>query len=387
MTAKPSPGVVERHARECATSTGEPGLHPRSTSPGCSTPCATIHQRSCASRTDNKAPCDCEPTTGGKLYRTFSGKGAKSAAKAWRSEAVPAARSGAMHATTKQTLREAANAWLDKCARGEVLSRYRLPHAPSALRGYRADLERYVLPDIGGMKLAEIRRGDVQALVNRLNGTGLSGSKIRNVVIPLQAMYRWADQLKMVSYDPTVNLALPETGGRREWSCTPAQGKALLEALPDDVRAVFATALFAGLRRGELRALRVSSLRILNGVGAIDVQHGWDDYEGERETKSRASVREVPMPAALRAILDEHVARLELVGDALLFPNARPRDKQTAASGPFTPSYVQDRADEAWKDAGLERATLHQLRHGYTSWLDAAGVPETRSAATSDTPT
>ena len=66
------------------------------------------------------------------------------------------------------------------------------------------------------------------------------------------------------------------------------------------------------------------------------------------------------------------------------------------ASGPFTSSFVQDRADEAWaatcatcggtKDehepghdfAPLERATLHQLRHGYTSWLDAAGVPESR---------
>ena len=117
-------------------------------------------------------------------------------------------------------------------------------------------------------------------------------------MIPVQALYRWADRREMVSIDPTVNLELPETGGRREWSCTPAQGKALLDALPDEVCPVFTTALYAGLRRGELRALRVSNLRVLNGVGAIDVQHGWDDYEGERDTKSRASVREVPMPAA-----------------------------------------------------------------------------------------
>jgi hypothetical protein len=100
--------------------------------------------------------------------------------------------------------------------------------------------------------------------------------------------------------------------------------------------------------------------------------------EGERDTKSRASVREVPMPAVLRGILDKHTARLALEGDALMFPQLE------TPTRPFTPGYVQDRADEAWaatcatcgatKDdhdahrceafEPLARATLHELRHG-----------------------
>jgi integrase len=38
---------------------------------------------------------------------------------------------------------------------------------------------------------------------------------------------------------------------------------------------------------------------------------------------------------------------------------------------------VQDKADEAW--AQLERVTLHECRHSYSTYLDAAGVSETRA--------
>jgi integrase len=369
------------------------------------------HSRKCPSLPRNGGgKCDCQPTfqawyfdktkpmengsLGGKVYRSFP---TISAARDWRRDAVGEVKRGTRRPPSRLTLREAAEQWLEACERGEVLSRFRRPYAPSALRGYRADLNRYVLRDLGAVKLDDVRRRDIQALVDRLNGTELSGSKIRNVIVPVQALYRWADRREMVNVDPTINLELPETGGRREWSCTPTQGAALLEALPEDVRAVFATALYAGLRRGELRALRLANVRILNGVGAISVEHGWDDVAGERNTKSAASVREVPMPHALRTILDAHIERLGLTGDALVFPAAG-RTRGRPGSGPFTPGYVQDRADEAWastcttcgqpKDEHedgegcdyepLTRATLHELRHGYESFLDAAGVPETR---------
>jgi integrase len=38
---------------------------------------------------------------------------------------------------------------------------------------------------------------------------------------------------------------------------------------------------------------------------------------------------------------------------------------------------VQDKADDAW--AELERVTLHECRHSYSTYLDAAGVSETRA--------
>jgi integrase len=35
---------------------------------------------------------------------------------------------------------------------------------------------------------------------------------------------------------------------------------------------------------------------------------------------------------------------------------------------------VSERADEAWKSAGLDRITLHECRHTFASLMIAAGV-------------
>ena len=53
----------------------------------------------------------------------------------------------------------------------------RAPYKPAALRGYEADLRRYVLDDLGAHRLSDVRRGDLQALVDRLLGKGLSSSR------------------------------------------------------------------------------------------------------------------------------------------------------------------------------------------------------------------
>lgn len=46
----------------------------------------------------------------------------------------------------------------------------------------------------------------------------------------------------------------------------------------------------------------------------------------------------------------------------------------TRKAGASSPSRITARADKAWKDAGLERLTLHEARHCYASYMIAAGV-------------
>jgi integrase len=141
----------------------------------------------------------------------------------------------------------------------------------------------------------------------------------------------------------------------------------LLEALPADDRALWATATYAGLRRGELRALRASDLHATH----IEVEHGWDDYAGQIDPKSKAGSRQVPLPAILADLLAEHVAGTGRTGDELLFGRT--------AGAPFTPSFIRKRANEAWTVAKLERIGLHECRHSYSTYLDAAGISETRA--------
>src|SRR5438034_393111 len=87
-----------------------------------------------------------------------------------------------------------------------------------------------------------------------------------------------------------------------------AKGAALqlIDALPKGLQALYATAFFAGLRRGELRALRW--VDIDDSVSVITVRRNWDDIEGEVEPKSKRGERTVPVAGLLRRYLLEHKA-------------------------------------------------------------------------------
>ncbi len=55
---------------------------------------------------------------------------------------------------------------------------------------------------------------------------------------------------------------LPAPAGRRERIASPEEATRLLAALPPEDRALLATALYAGLRRGELRACASTTLTL-----------------------------------------------------------------------------------------------------------------------------
>jgi integrase len=273
-------------------------------------------------------------------------------------------------------VREFSDEWLENADAGKVLSKNRRPYTPSALRSIRHNLGRFVYPRIGGMKMAELRRRDVQVrLVDELIADGLGGQTIRNVVNALAAVCRYAIRRNLIVVNPTHDLELPERGGQRNWSRTPPEARRLIDALNSSDRALWGTALYAGLRRGELRALRVSDLHgLVDEVGElwISVERGWDDKEGPTiGPKSQAGIRRTLVPETLRVLLAAHIRATGRSGDELVFGRT--------ATEPFTPTRVGDFADAAWAKAGLQRVTLHECRHGFKTFMDAAGVSESRA--------
>jgi integrase len=139
----------------------------------------------------------------------------------------------------------------------------------------------------------------------------------------------------------------------------------LLDALSIEDRAIWGTALYAGLRYGELRALRWGAVDF--GGGKLWVRESWDPITGSIAPKTRTSKRRTPMPRLLRRLL---VARREHGGAAseeeLLFAG---RD-----GAPFHAASLYRRADLAWARAGIgERLRLHQARHTYASFMIPPG--------------
>src|SRR5262249_35412172 len=136
-----------------------------------------------------------------------------------------------------------------------------------------------------------------------------------------------------------------------------------------------------GLRRGELRALRVDNVN-----GDIRVEASWDNVEGEQAPKSEKGRRTVPLPSILRPFLVAHIERTGRSGHDFVFGST--------SSHPFTPKNVRRKALAAWKRENEKRTeqnkqrkteglpersllvpiTLHEARHTYVTLMHAAGL-------------
>jgi integrase len=75
-----------------------------------------------------------------------------------------------------------------------------------------------------------------------------------------------------VSINPTTGLEIPAARRGRDRIAPPEECAELLGALPQGERALWATAMFGGLRRGELMALRIEDVDLAAGV--IHVRRG-----------------------------------------------------------------------------------------------------------------
>ena len=289
-----------------------------------------------------------------------------SQARNWRQDALVAIRKGTMRAPAAISVREAAEQFIDGARARTVLDRSGRPYKPSSIRNYDGWLRRYVLPALGDKRLSDVRRADIQDLVDTLVGRGLAGSTVRNALDPLRRIYDRALKRDLVTLDPTDGIEWPGTSRKRDRIVTPAESRALLDALAVEDRALWATALYTGMRSGELRALRVGAVDL--DANVIYVAVGMDDVEGEIEPKSESGERVVPIIAELRPILLAHLMATGRRGKpkALVFGRTD--------SDPFLRSTPRARARRAWKAAGLEPVTMHDCRHTFASTMIAAGV-------------
>jgi integrase len=343
-----------------------------------------VHGRAC--RRSSRCPCPWEASVYSKrdrkkIRKTFT---TKAAAVVWRDDSRSAVRRKALRAPTVTTVQRAADELLEGMRDGSIPTRTGTRYKPATIRSYDEALTLRILPAIGPRRLTDVEREDVQELADRMTAEGLSASTVQNQLDPLRVIYRRAIRRDLVSVDPTKGLELRRPDGGRDRIATPDEARTLLGALQAEDRAIWATALYAGLRHGELRALRWSDIDVEGRV--IRVRRGWDAKEGEQDVKTDAGRRTVPILARLTPYLAAHKLATGRGGDALVFG--------VTADVPFEPSTVRRRALAAWgwttgrnpdahgpkritvkaRTDALERIGLHEARHTFASLMIAAGV-------------
>jgi len=331
------------------------------------------HHRWCPS--SSGGPCVCDPRWEAWVYsRRDRAKIRRSfpyywEARAWRHEQLELARIGRLRSTSQRTLAETASLWLALALEGSIRNRSGRRYKPSALRTIEQDLRLRLVPSLGDRQMAEITRLQLQCLVSRWLDTGLSPSKVRAIVSAARVLFRDFDLLpggeSQQLIDPTPGLRLPADGRPRERIATPAEARRLIGALEPRDRAVWATAMYAGLRYGELRALQVRDVDLERR--RIHVQRGWDQYEGEVDPKSEKGTRSTVIAHPLQVLVAQHLERTGRRGVDLIFGRTARR--------PFNGSTINARARAAWAARGEEPIGLQQCRHTAVSQMLDAGVP------------
>lgn len=324
------------------------------------------HTRSC--RSGGGGRCNCTPSYRAAVYLKREKKTVRATfetleeAREWREQALVAARRGGLRTPVAKTLEQVAEEWLEGARTGLITNRSGDNYKPAAVRGYEKALRLRIYPELGSTRFSDVRLVDLQALVDKWRADGFSASTIDSTINPLRAIYRRALNRGQVSINPTRGLELPAIRRTQRKFASPSEAAAMIGALPQPYRALWATAFYAGLRRGELQGLRAKDIDLDRGV--ISVERGWDYFEGEIPPKSAQGRRKVPIPGALRAYLD--AGELPADPEALVFGQGRHKA--------FEPRRVAEAARKAWEDAGLPRLTLHDARHTFASLMIAAGV-------------
>lgn len=230
-------------------------------------------------------------------------------------------------------------------------------HRPGTVVAVEGALTRHVYPVIGDRPLETVRPSDIQAMVK---GMSLSPSSVRVAMRYVSGIFKAAVLDRRIPVSPCQGVRLPRPEVRRVEVVPTGTVMALVDAVPDRMRAMLVLAAGTGMRQGEVFGLTVDRVDFLRRTVRVDRQIV--DGGGFGPPKTASSVRTIPLPQTVVDALAAHLQAFPAGEDGLVFtrPSGAPW-KRSAFSEKWT------RAREAARVPA--DVTMHSLRHYYASLL------------------
>jgi integrase len=243
---------------------------------------------------------------------------------------------------------------------------------PKTQNGYRAILNRHVMPRWGDVRVGGITPEAIQDWVNGLAKVR-EPNTVRRIYSVLRAVLKVAVERRYLIANPCDVVRLPRSTAvaiDRRVILAAEEVVALAETITPRYRLLIYAAAYTGLRAGELGALRRRDVDLLHG--SLHVERALKDVSGQLifgPTKT-AKVRRVGLPRFLVEMFSEYLEALDGGPDALVF---RSPDGGALRHGNFYRRHFKP-AVQAALPAEKYGLRFHDLRHTCASLLIAAGA-------------
>jgi integrase len=280
--------------------------------------------------------------------RPVAGHVTKRLAEDWLRSVIDQARHGTLPGMVKTgaTFADAAAEWLRYIEKDRM-------RKPSTVSTYRSLLRSQILPIFAERPIESITPAMIERWLGSMDRTPATRVK---ALAMMHGIFQRARKVWGLKVNPTVDVEKPplrRSGDIEVFS--PEEVWALVRAAASEQdAAIFLTAAFTGLRRGELIALRWSDVDFTGSVIRVRASY----HEGVLSTPKSGKVRSVPMAPDVASALAKLGDRGELVGDNdLVFLGD--------AGGYVDGSALRRRYDAAINRAGPRRLRFHDLRHTF----------------------
>jgi integrase len=272
----------------------------------------------------------------------------KRTAETWLRELLDEARRGTLPGLVKTdvTFAEAADEWLRYVEHDR-------DRKPSTITGYKALLRSQLLPTFGEMPIESITTAMIETWIAGVDRSPATRTK---ALVLMHGIFKRARKLYGLPTNPAADVEKPPA--RRSGDIevfSPEEVMALVRAAGSEQdAAIYLTAAFTGLRRGELLALSWRDVDFSGQVVRVRASYA----DGALTTPKSGKVRSVPMaPDVAEALAKLGRRQSWTADDNLVFV------------GPGG-SYLDGRAlrrryDSALRRAGLRKLRFHDLRHTF----------------------
>lgn len=243
----------------------------------------------------------------------------------------------------------------------------------TTLVDYASCVRVHIVPFFGTTPVRHITRERCRDFIAHLVSLGLSAKTVNNYGTINATLFNYAASERWIAEAPTRGVTLPRPEKKGLVFLEPHEVEALIAYAQDGElqaidRAMYAVAAYAGLRFGELLALRHQDIDYASSVIRVERSIA----RGREGTPKSHEIRSVPMaPQAAEAL--KALGRRSL--SPLVFANP-------ATGEPVARTRFMERYEKALAGARLPVGfRFHDLRHTFGTTLARAGVDVTRIQA------